>query len=180
ESILSHNITDIRHRPGIENPVADGLSRRWQSRKRTDDDGSSWSVLADWEANKSIVNDILSVTPIDRPETPPRDADLESKFRGDVFFEPIIRHLLGLDAGANIAERRRAMHRSQGFTIQDGKLWKAAAKTSDRVSRRQCIPRADGFEFALGVHRSIGHFRSVDSLKLHIHETTFWPGMDVD
>jgi hypothetical protein len=26
ESILAHNIIDIRHRPGIENPVVDGLS----------------------------------------------------------------------------------------------------------------------------------------------------------
>ena len=26
ESILAHNIIDIRHRPGVENAVADGLS----------------------------------------------------------------------------------------------------------------------------------------------------------
>ena len=29
ESILAHNIIAIRHQPGVENPVADGLSRMW-------------------------------------------------------------------------------------------------------------------------------------------------------
>jgi hypothetical protein len=30
ESILAHNIIAICHRPGVENPVADGLSRMWE------------------------------------------------------------------------------------------------------------------------------------------------------
>ena len=41
QSILSHNIIDIRHRPGIENPVADGLSRMWRNRKCTTTEYSS-------------------------------------------------------------------------------------------------------------------------------------------
>jgi hypothetical protein len=45
ELILSHNIIDIHHLPGIENPVADGLSRMWRNCKQTSTDGSSWSVL---------------------------------------------------------------------------------------------------------------------------------------
>lgn len=179
ESILAYNIIDIRHRPGIENPVADGLSRRWNNTKRTDDDGSSWSVLADWEANTGIANNILSISP--SHEVRQRDStELEDRFRGDIFFEPIIKHLLGLTAGASISERRRAMHRAQGFMIADGKLWKVAAKASDQVAHTKCIPRKDGFDFAMAVHREIGHFRTVEALKLHIRETTFWPGMDTD
>lgn len=87
---------------------------------------------------------------------------------------------IGKDAGSTISERRRAKHRAQGFIIEDGKLWKVSAKVSDRVSRRECIPRKNGFQFALDTHRKIGHFKTVDTLKLHIHETTFWPGMDID
>lgn len=32
ESILAHNIIAICHHPGVENPVADGLSRMWEGR----------------------------------------------------------------------------------------------------------------------------------------------------
>ena len=65
ESILAHNIIAIRHRPGVENPVADGLSRMWDGYKRTSTDGSDWSVLPNWEATKGIVNDVLSISYVD-------------------------------------------------------------------------------------------------------------------
>ncbi|KZP10862.1 hypothetical protein FIBSPDRAFT_675379, partial [Athelia psychrophila] len=182
ESILAHNIIDIRHRPGVDNPVADGLSRLWQNRKRTATDGSSWSVLPDWEARSGVRNDILSVNADSAAhEAPPAlNSELQERFRGDSFFEPITRHLLGLDAGTSISERRRAMHRAKGFLIERGKLWRLTSKSSDRVARTECIPKAEGFDFAMAAHRKIGHFKSVDALKLHIHETTFWPGMDKD
>ena len=62
ESILGHNIITIQHRPGVENPVADGLSQMWDGKERMDMDGSSWSVLPNWETTKGIVNDILSIS----------------------------------------------------------------------------------------------------------------------
>src|SRR5882762_9333023 len=97
ESILSHNIVDIRHRPGIQNPVADGLSRMWRNRKRSQTDGSTWSVLLDWEASKGIRNDIMSVL-----DSHPSKHPLETTFKGDVFFTPIIHHLLGKSTGKSI------------------------------------------------------------------------------
>ena len=54
ESILAHNIIAIRHQPGVENPVADGLSRIWDGKERTKEDGSSWSVLPNWEAMRGL------------------------------------------------------------------------------------------------------------------------------
>jgi len=181
ESILAHNIIDIRHRPGVENAVADGLSRMWQNRGRSNTDGSDWSVLADWETTRGIRNDILLVNQSPPPgDTPSLPYELEDHFKGDVFFEPIVRHLLGRNAGSNISERRRAMHRAQGFMIDNGKLWRVSTKANDRVSRTKCIPRKEGFQLALTTHRSIGHFKTVDLLKLHLHERYFWPGMDID
>ncbi|KAF8531761.1 hypothetical protein JB92DRAFT_2690816, partial [Gautieria morchelliformis] len=53
---------EVQHRPGRDNPVADGLSRNWQEAQGTNEkDGSTWLVLLDWEANKGIVNDIHMV-----------------------------------------------------------------------------------------------------------------------
>ncbi|KIJ43022.1 hypothetical protein M422DRAFT_48038 [Sphaerobolus stellatus SS14] len=44
ESIIARNMVDVRHRPGVKNPVADGLSRKWSERKRQDGDGGNWTV----------------------------------------------------------------------------------------------------------------------------------------
>jgi transposase InsO family protein len=175
ESILSHNIIDIRHRPGIENPVADGLSRMWRNRKRTPTDGSSWSVLPDWEASKGVKNDMMSIT--DSPSAPTHP--LESRFEGDIFFMPIIRHLLGKSTGDSISERRRAMHRAEGFIIEDNKLWRVSTKASDRVARTECQPTTAGFQLALDTHERNGHF-SADLTKLNLRDRYFWPGLDTD
>ena len=174
--ILSHNIIDIRHRPGIENPVADGLSRMWHNQKRTTTDGSHWSVLPDWEAAKGIKNDVMSAIDamlymLEHP--------LETMFRDDVFFTPIVRHLLGKSAGDSMSERRRAMHRAKGFMVDNGKLWRVSTRPQDRVARTECKPTASSFNITLKAHQANGHF-SVDSLKLHLRDKYFWPGLDTD
>lgn len=48
------------------------------------------------------------------------------------------------------------------------------------MSHTECIPQSEGFDFALKMHRTITHFITVDVLKMHIHKSTFWPGMDKD
>jgi transposase InsO family protein len=174
ESILAHNIIAIRHRPGIENPVADGLSRMWDGHKKTDVDGSDWSVLPNWEATKGIVNDILSISYV-----PPTLHPLEAQFAGDIFFEPIVKHLLGHDAGSTPSERRKATHRATDFTIVDDKLWKISSKASDRVTKTECIPTAQGFDYALDAHMKNGCFGS-EHVQLHLKDQYFWPGMLTD
>jgi transposase InsO family protein len=174
ESILARNIIAIRHRPGVENPVADGLSRMWEGHERTDTDGSSWSVLPNWEATKGVVNDILSISYV-----PPQNHLLETQFAGDLFFEPIVKHLLGHDTGSTPAERRKATHRATGFTILDDKLWKISSKASDRVAKTECIPTALGFTRALEAHMANGCF-GPEHMQLHLRDHYFWPGMLTD
>ncbi|KAJ6536312.1 hypothetical protein B0H19DRAFT_857304, partial [Mycena capillaripes] len=174
ESILSRNIIDIRHRPGVENPVADGLSRMWSARKRMSTDGSDWSVLADWEARKGITRDIFTVSDSNTMSHP-----LQIQFADDIFFAPIVEYLLGHTAGTTISERKKAAHRAAGFMIDEGKLWCVADSAARRVARAECIPATRGFEIALETHAANGHF-NVDSTKLKLCDRYFWPGMDTD
>ncbi|KZP29530.1 hypothetical protein FIBSPDRAFT_727445, partial [Athelia psychrophila] len=171
---MGHNIIDIRHRAGINNPVADSLSRMWHNRARTSTDGSSWSVLPDWEASRGITHDILLVNE-DSPGAPMHP--LEAKFRGDIFFLPIVKHLLGKNVGAHISERKRAMHRAEGFNIANGKLWRVSSKASDQTAQTECRPTSEGFQCALETHKHNGHF-SADLLKLKLRDRYFWPGID--
>ncbi|KAF8056988.1 hypothetical protein FPV67DRAFT_1431038, partial [Lyophyllum atratum] len=172
--ILAHNIIAVRHRPGVDNPVADGLSRMWEDRERSTTDGSSWSVLPDWEASKGIVNDILSVM-----EAPTSKHHLETRFEEDLFFRPIVRHLLGLTQDDSPSDQRKFAHRAMDFMIVDDKLWKVSTKATDRVNRVECIPSAEGFERALEAHLANGCF-GPDHVQLHLRDKYFWPGMYTD
>ena len=178
ESILSHNIINIRHWPGIKNPVSDGLSCMWRNRKWSTTNSSSWSVLPDWEATKGITNNILLVaSPNDTPALPLHP--LEVQFQGDIFFTPIICHLLGKSASDSVSEWQHAMHQAEGFTINNGKLWRVSTKAHNRVPRTKCQPTANGFQLALECHERNGHFQA-DLLKLKLKDKYFWPGLDTD
>ncbi|GLB40100.1 hypothetical protein LshimejAT787_0706100 [Lyophyllum shimeji] len=174
EMILAHNIISICHRPGIENPVADSLSRMWEDREHSDTDGSNWSVLPDWEVSKGIVNDILSVM-----EAPSSRHPLETCFEDDLFFWPIVRHLLGHAQGNTSSEQRKFAHQAMDFMIEDGKLWKVSTKRNDRVNRTECILSTEGFDRALEAHLTNGCF-GPDHIQLHLRDKYFWPGIYTD
>lgn len=61
---------------------------------------------------------------------------LEATFKGDVFFTPIMKNLLGKTAGDSITERRKAMHRAEGFMFEDNKLWCVRSKARGRVPKK--------------------------------------------
>ena len=67
------------------------------------------------------------------------------------------------------------MHRAEGFMVDNGKLWRISMRPQDRVARTECKPTSSGFDIA----QANGHF-SVDSLKLHLRDKYFWPGLDTD
>lgn len=126
ESILTHNIIAIQHHPGVENPVADGLSCMWEDCPLSDTDGSYYTILADQEASKGIVNDILSISESPSPKHP-----LKCQFINDIFFQPIVHHLLGLSASDTPAEKCHAAQHSTDFMITEDKLWKVSTKASN-------------------------------------------------
>jgi hypothetical protein len=85
----------------------------------------------DWETAQGIRNDIMLLT-----DRGPQQGQhpLEICFKDDVFFQPIIQHLLGHKAGETISECKRARHRMEGFMIENGKLWKVSVRADDRAS----------------------------------------------
>ncbi|KIM80641.1 hypothetical protein PILCRDRAFT_9457 [Piloderma croceum F 1598] len=60
----------------------------------------------------------------------PTEHPLVTTFKGDIFFAPVVNHLLGKTTGDSIAERRKAMHRAEGFMVEDNKLWRACIECS--------------------------------------------------
>ncbi|KAJ7135069.1 hypothetical protein C8R43DRAFT_894472 [Mycena crocata] len=170
---MSHRIVDVCHRPGIENPVADGLSRGF-SEERVPGDGSSWSVAADWHANSGMSNSLWAVT-----GSSIREPELRERFKGDAFFEPILGCLLRDSTGNSIAETRHTVRRAKDYMVNDGCLWKVADKYSTRTSRVECIPSREGFNTALKIHQDAGCW-DVDHVKLHVRDRYFWPHIDSD
>jgi hypothetical protein len=104
---------------------------------------------------------------------------LQVRFADDIFFAPIVEYLLGNTVGSSIQERKCLAHRTNGFMIEDGKLWRIADKAARRVARTECVPTDLGFQTVLEAHTLNGHF-SVESTKLKLSDHFFWPGMDTD
>lgn len=170
----------VRHRPGVENPVCDALSRKWQYRDGDEGDGREKSVDPDWEAHKGLVAEVqLLVEDLGA-------GDILKRFEKDTYFGDIVRYLvLGTAAGddltaANIErEQRKAAHRAVGFEVAEGKLWRVGGKGSIRAPRVECIPKAEGPALALATHEATGHFGR-DLTILTLQDKYFWPNMRSD
>lgn len=181
ESIIAHRIVAVRHRPGIENPVCDALSRQWQYRADEEGgEGREESVDPDWEAYKGLVADVHLLV-----EDTGSGKVLE-RFTGDEYFGEITQYLVlgtvyGDDMTPSNVERaqRRAAHRAVGFEVADGKLWRVAGKGSHRAPRVECIPKREGLALALATHEATGHFGR-DLTILTLQERYFWPNLRSD
>lgn len=58
-SILSHQIMDVRHVPGHINVVADGLSRAVEGTPW--EDSSEWMVSEDWEVMTELTHNLSHI-----------------------------------------------------------------------------------------------------------------------
>ena len=174
ESVLARQIVDIRHRPGIENPVANAISRKWRNRPHVPGDGSSWTVQPDWDQRQGVKNDVMQVT-----AESTHQHEVLTRYADDVFFRPITQHLLGLNSGDSPQDRRRAAHRATGFMIENGKLWRISTRATDRTPKTECIPSSEAFDLARRHHEDRGHFGHEHG-KLSLRDSFFWPGMDTD
>ncbi|KIJ35102.1 hypothetical protein M422DRAFT_80194, partial [Sphaerobolus stellatus SS14] len=131
-------------------------------------DGGDWSVQPEWEGKKGLVNNVFGI------EDDGELIALRERFREDPWFLEIVDYLVGNTKSLSVRERRRLHHKAAGFWLEDGKLWRASTKATDRTAKTECIPCAEGIQKARTAHEANGHF-AWDHTRLHLQDTYFWP-----
>ena len=99
DAVLAHNITDVRHRPGRLNVVADELSHKFVNTPKEKGDGHEWTVSEDWEARTRLANDILNVNATQLEST---YSALRTRFADEKVFIEVVDSMLELDHGKSL------------------------------------------------------------------------------
>ncbi|KIJ44957.1 hypothetical protein M422DRAFT_167568 [Sphaerobolus stellatus SS14] len=88
ESILGQKIVDVRHWPGKENKVADGISHRWTGFEGACNDGEDFNVEPGWESMYGgVMNNIFSMNHVSTM------VNLNERFAQEPYFLEIIEWL---------------------------------------------------------------------------------------
>jgi hypothetical protein len=149
ESILAHQIIDVRHVPGRINVVADGLSRANEGLPKEEGDGSQWTVSEDWETPMGLTQDIFHITSPATPEV----AQLRDRFKDEPIFLEVIEALLNLDQGKSIRLRKRARHRASEYLLEDDRLWRVPGGHHTRAHAKvECITKNEAVALAQKEH----------------------------
>jgi transposase InsO family protein len=173
DGVLSHQIVDVRHIPGRINLVGDGLSRKDEDLPHVAGDGSSWSVLPDWETARGLEYDLFSVD----IATSTIHSTLRERFANERVFLEVIDALLGITKSSTDSERKRAMHRAEGYFIENGKLWRLGGATPTRsVARRECVTKLEATQLAREEHAKL-HMRR-DLIKTQLLDKIYSPLLD--
>ena len=174
ESILAHQIIDVRHVPGRINVVADGLSRANEGLNHEDGDGSQWTVSEDWETSKGLTQDIFYIT----SPTDPEAVQLKERFKEEPIFLEVIDALLNLDQGKSIRLRKRARHRASEYMIEDSRLWRIAGGHRNRAkAKTECVTKIEATELAQKQHTENGHWGR-DATKKALMDRIWSPNLD--
>jgi hypothetical protein len=176
DGIFAHQIIDARHIPGRINLVGDGISRQDEGQPYRENDGSSWSVLPDWEHARGLHYDLFSVENTDTITTV--HDELRKRFSNEHVFVEVIDALLGITGASTDSERKRAAHRAKGYFIEDNKLWRLGVHTPTRsVPRQECVTRAEATQFAREEHAKL-HMRR-DHIRAQLLDRIYSPLLDL-
>jgi hypothetical protein len=187
--ILGYNIVAAKHIKGRNNVAADVLSWKYEDVEEEDGDGHEWSVSPDWEASSGLPNDVFHVSAEEVGELESRDVllvvalpegtmALQERLKDEVVYVEVLDALTELDVGVMMRARKRALHKTSEYFVEDGKLWRLGGGAKGRArSRRECVTRAEAVERAAKVHTERGHF-GCDAIKMILMDEISSPGLD--
>ena len=122
DGILAHQIINVRHIKGKNNPVGDHLSCQWAlGSEWTATDGSVWSINPDWEEQTGLVHDIFKLTPA--ADNMDVTDSLETCFSAEPLFQQVILALYNKDQALALWDCKWARHCTTKYQIDEGKLW---------------------------------------------------------
>ena len=171
DSVLAHNIIDVRHIPGVTN-IADGISRQYENTEKAGDNGSNHTVSPDWERQAGLAYDAYCIVPSTE------NAGLRERFKSEPLFLDVIDALEGVKHSRNLREQKRAHHRSLQYMIEDDKLWHLAGGTGTRArSRQECITQEEATQLAREEHEKGGHWHR-DNVKIVLLDRIHSPKLD--
>ena len=88
--------SNVRHRPGATNVVADAISRKWSEAKGPSNggDGADWSVQPGWETRQGVTNDIMQIR---GTKSTNEHAQLHEQFADDPWLSEVVELLTNQD-----------------------------------------------------------------------------------
>src|ERR1700676_1874545 len=98
-----------------------------------ENDGSSWSETPDREHAKGIYYDLFMVETV----TSTLHSSLRECFADKAVFLQVLHALLGITGASTEAECKQAKHHSEGYFVEDGKLWRLGGATPTRALARR-------------------------------------------
>jgi RNase H-like domain found in reverse transcriptase len=160
DGILAHQIVDVCHIPGQINLVGNRLSRKDEGLPHIEGDGSSWSVVPDWEHSCGLVYDLFSVNTTDTTI----HSSLHERFKDENIFLEAVDTLLGITGTFTESDCKHAKYRADGFFIEDGKLWQLGGFSPTRaVPCQECVSKLEATQLGKEEHEKLHMHRD------HIH-----------
>ena len=155
DGILAHQIIDVHHILGRINLVGNGLSRKDEGLPYIEGDGSSWSVVPDWEHACGLVYDLFAVEPTNTTI----HSSFRERFKDERVFLEAVNALLGITGTSLESNRKHAKHQADSFFIEDGKLWQLGGSSpAHTVPHQECVSKLKATQLAREEHT-----------KLHMH-----------
>jgi hypothetical protein len=130
DSILAHQIINVRHVPGKINVIADSISHQWECQEPSEGDSSEWMVNPDADEILGLQNNIF--TTLDAGTQGQIDS-LQNRFKKEHLFIEVVDTLVAQDSAKMVRDQRCARHRASQYILEDSKLWKLHGGTRARA-----------------------------------------------
>jgi hypothetical protein len=84
---------------------------------------------------------------------------------------------LGITGASTESERKQAKHRSEGYFVEDGKLWRLGGATPTRaVAHRECVTKLEATQLAREEHAKVHMHR--DHIRTQLLDKIYSPLLD--